>query len=60
MKITHTFSNSLIQLTVLAQQICYNGHVTILSKYVNSTLTGGDKKKRTYVDPNTSFQVMAC
>ena len=44
--------NSLIQLTMLAQQICHNGCAMIPLKHANSTLKGGGKKKRTYPDPN--------
>ena len=45
MKIRKQNSNSLIQLTVLAQQIIYNGHAMTLLENLNLTLKGGGNKK---------------
>ena len=50
MKIRNKFSNSLIQFTMLAQQICYT-----LIQYADSTLKGQGKKKRTFLKPSTFF-----
>ena len=36
---------SLIEFSVLAQQICYNGRATIAVKHVNSTLKGVGKNE---------------
>ena len=45
-----------MQLTVLAQQISYDGHAMTLVEHVNLTLMGGGKKKkRTYLDPKQLF-----
>ena len=44
MKIRNRFFNSLIQLTELAQQICYNGHAMIPLKHMFSTFNYLDHK----------------